>query len=63
VSKKYNKINKEAVLSLFLREKEVINRNYIAKQLNCSVYSVRIVLEELKDDNRIKLSNHGYREY
>jgi len=60
VSKKYNKINKESVLNLFSREKQVINRNYIAKQLNCSVYSVRIALEELKDDNKIKLSNYGY---
>nr|DAI89504.1 MAG TPA: Catabolite activation-like protein [Caudoviricetes sp.] len=58
---KYKKINKEAVLSLFSREKEIINTEYIKTQLNCSRYSVIRIIEELKDDNKIKLSNHGYK--
>lgn len=56
---KYNKINKAQILALFA-EKEKINRSYIAKKYNCSIYTARKHLEELQDDGIIKISNHGF---
>lgn len=61
MAKKYNKITKSEILSLFA-EKEIINRKYICDKYNCSVYSTRIIIEELKDDKLIKLTNHGYKD-
>ena len=58
--KKYNKINKEDILKLF-QQKKVVNRKDITTKYNCSVYSVRREIENLVDDNKIKLTNYGYR--
>lgn len=57
--KKYNKITKEQIISLF-KNKPKLNRTYIAKELGCSIYSVRQTIEDLKDQKIIKLTNYGY---
>ncbi len=58
--KKYNKITKEQIIKLF-EDKEIINTEYIKINLNCSRYSTIKCIEELQDDNKIKLTNHGYK--
>jgi len=58
--KKYNKINKEQILTLF-NTKETINRKDITDKYGCSVYSVRREIEDLVDDGKIRLTNYGYR--
>lgn len=57
---KYNKITKSDVLALFA-EKEIINRKCICNKYNCSVYTVIRIVDELKDENKIKLVNWGYK--
>lgn len=57
---KYNKITKSNILALFA-EKEIINRKYICDKYNCSAYSAIQIIDELKDENKIKLSNYGYK--
>lgn len=59
MAKKYNKVTKESVFNLFTPEK-TINRAYICAKLGCSIYLARQIIEELKDDNKIKLVNHGH---
>ena len=58
--KKYNKINKEQILELF-KTKKTINRKDITDKYNCSVYSVRREIDDLIDDEKIKLTNYGYK--
>ena len=58
--KKYNKINKEDILKLY-QQKKVVNRKDITTEYNCSIYSVRREIENLIDDNKIKLTNYGYK--
>lgn len=58
--KKYNKINKEQILELF-KTKKTINRKDITTKYNCSVYSVRREIDDLIDDEKIKLTNYGYK--
>lgn len=58
--KKYNKINKEQILTLF-KTKQTINRKDITDKYNCSVYSVRREIDDLIDDEKIKLTNYGYK--
>lgn len=60
--KKYSKITKEQILDLF-KFKQVINRKDITTKYGCSVYAVRILIEGLQDDKKIKLTNYGYREW
>jgi len=59
--KKYNKITKQQVLDLY-KERTVVNREAITKKYGCSVYAVRRVIEDLLDDNKIKLTNYGYKQ-
>jgi len=59
LAKKYNKISKEEVLELFW-DKKIISRAYICKNLACSVYSARKIIEDLQDDKLIRITNHGY---
>lgn len=58
--KKYNKITKNNILSLF-KSINVINSLYICKQLGCSKYLVRNLIEELKDDGKIEVTQYGYK--
>lgn len=58
--KKYNKITKEQILSLF-RTRQVINRKDITTKYSCSVYAVRKEIDDLIDDKKIKLTNYGYK--
>ena len=60
MAKKYNKITKEQVLELF-KEKQVISTEYICKKYNCSGYLVTQLMEDLRDDNLIRHTNHGYK--
>ncbi len=58
--KKYNKINKEQIITLF-KTKEVVNRKDITTKYGCSIYLTRRLIEDLQDDNKIKLTNYGYK--
>ena len=58
--KKYSKITKQQILELF-KTKQVINRKDITTKYNCSVYAVRVLIEGLQDDKKIKLTNYGYK--
>ena len=58
--KKYNKINKEQILILF-QTKKVINRKDITTKYNCSVYHVRELIDDLKDDGKIVNTSYGYK--
>ena len=57
---KYNKLNREQVLSLF-QEKQVINRADITKKYGCSVYSVRQHIDDLMDEQIIRATKYGYK--
>jgi len=59
--KKYNKLNKEQVLKVF-NEKTVITRADITSKYGCSVYSVRQIVDDLIDDNKIRLTKYGYKQ-
>lgn len=59
--KKYSKITKQQILELF-KFKQVISRKDITTKYGCSVYTVRILIEGLQDDKKIKLTNYGYKE-
>lgn len=52
--KKYNTINKEEVIELF-NELKPLSKQDIAIQLNTSLYQVIKIVEDLKDDNYIKI--------
>jgi len=52
--KKYNTINKEQVIQLF-NELKPLSKQYIAIQLNTSLYQVIKIIDDLKDDNYIKI--------
>ena len=60
IMKKYNKINKEQILILF-QTKKVINRKDITTKYNCSVYHVRELIDDLKDDGKIVNTSYGYK--
>lgn len=59
MAKKYKKITQDQVLKLF-EDKKVISKYYVCEKLGCSIYSARIELEDLKDQEIIKLFNHGW---
>lgn len=52
--KKYNTINKEQVIELF-NELKPLSKQNIAIQLNTSLYQVIKIIDDLKDDNYIKI--------
>ena len=58
--KKYKKINKEQILTLF-KTKKTINRKDITTKYNCSVYHVRELIDILKDDGKIVNTSYGYK--
>jgi predicted transcriptional regulator len=58
--KKYNKLDKQQVLSLF-QEKAVVNRADITKKYGCSVYSTRQIVDDLLDEKIIRITNYGYK--
>lgn len=62
MAKKYSKINKEQILTLF-NTKKVINRKDITDKYNCSVYHVRELIDILKDDEEIVNTSYGYKRY
>ena len=59
--KKYKIINKEDILKLF-KEKKVVNRKDVTTKYGCSVYLTRRLIEDLQDDNKIKLTSYGYKQ-
>lgn len=59
--KKYKIINKEDILKLF-KDKKIVNRKDVTTKYDCSVYLTRRLIEDLQDDNKIKLTSHGYKQ-
>lgn len=52
--KKYNTINKEQVIDIF-NELKPLSKQDIASKLNTSLYQVIKIIDDLKDDNYIKI--------
>ena len=52
--KKYNTIKKEQVIELF-NELKPLSKQDIASKLNTSLYQVIKIIDDLKDDNYIKI--------
>lgn len=60
MAKKYNKINKEQILECF-KERLAVSTKYICEKYNCSGYLATQLIGELRDDDLIKQTNHGFK--